>query len=151
MIKAFSLPRFEESATSDASMDSDNDTDNESDDDTTTDGDTTTDSSVIIDEDVLQCLPEHQSCFAHTMQLVVKDGMKDIGSSLQKVIAKASNIGSHVKKSVHASEFLEDYKRVQASNVIRWNSEVRSVLSIHGDKLDQLNTQKLTYLMSAVF
>ena len=34
MIKAFSLPRFEESATSDASMDSDNDTDNESDDDT---------------------------------------------------------------------------------------------------------------------
>ena len=78
MIKAFSLPGFEESATSDASMDSDNDMDNESDDDTTTDGDTTTDSSVI-DEDVLQYLPEHQSCFAHTLQLVVKDEMKDIG------------------------------------------------------------------------
>ena len=146
MIKAFSLPRFEESATSDASMDSDNDTDNESDDDTTTDGDTTTDSSVI-DEHVLQYLPEHQSCFAHTLQLVVEDGMKDIGSSLQKVIVKASDIVSHVKKSVHVSEFLEDYKRVQASNVTRWNSEIkmiRSVLSIPADKLDQLDTRKLT-------
>ena len=61
MIKAFFLPGFEESATNDALMDSDSDTDNESDDDTTTDGDTTTDSSVI-DEDVLQYLPEHQSC-----------------------------------------------------------------------------------------
>ena len=128
-------------------MDSDNDADNKSDDDTTTDGDTTTDSSVI-DEDVLQYLPEHQSCFAHTLQLVVKDGMKDIGSSLQKVIAKASNIVSHVKKSVHTSEFLEDYKRVQASNITCWNSEVkmiRSVLSIPADKPDQLDTQKLTY------
>ena len=74
MITAFSLPGFEESATSDASMDSNNDTGNESDDDTTTDGDTTIDSS-LIDEDVLQYLPEHQSCFAHTLQLVVKDGM----------------------------------------------------------------------------
>ena len=37
---------------------------------------------------------------------------------------------------------------MQASNVTRWNSEVimiRSVLSIPADKLDQLNTQKLTY------
>ena len=71
-----------------------------------------------------------------------------IGSSLQKVIAKVSNIISHVKKSVHASEFLEDYKRVQASNVTHCNSEVkmiRSVLSIPADKLDQLDTQKLTY------
>ena len=147
VIKAFSLPEFEESATSDASMNSDNNTDNESDDDTITDGDTTTDSSAI-DEDVLQYLLECQSCFAHTLQLVVKDGMKDIGLSLQKIIAKASNIVSHVKKSVHASEFLEYYKRVQAFNVTHWNSEVkmiRSVLSIPADKLDQLDTQKLTY------
>ena len=37
---------------------------------------------------------------------------------------------------------------MQASNVTRWNSEIkmiRSVLSIPADKLDQLNTQKLTY------
>ena len=74
--------------------------------------------------------------------------MKDIGLSLQKVIAKISNIVSHVKKSVHASEFLEDYKRVQAFNVTCWKFEVkmiRSVLSISADKLDQLDNQKLTY------
>ena len=111
-----------------------------------TDGNTTADPSII--EDILQYLPEHQSCFAHTLQLVVKDVMKDIGSSLQKVIANASNIVTHIKKSVHASEFLEDFKRVQASNVTCWNSEVkiiRSVLNIPADKLDQLDTQKSTY------
>ena len=73
--------------------------------------------------------------------------MKDIGS-LHKVINKASSIVSHIKKSIHASEFLEDFKRVQASNVTRWNSEVkmiRSVLNIPADKLDQLDTQKLTH------
>ena len=144
MIKAFSLPGFEESTTGDALLDSDNETDNEDDDDTTTGS--TTDPSTI-DEDVFEYLPEHQSCFAHTLQLVVKDGMKDIGS-LHKVINKASSIVSHIKKSIHASEFLEDLKRVQASNVTRWNSEVkmiRSVLNIPADKLDQLDTQKLTH------
>lgn len=37
---------------------------------------------------------------------------------------------------------------VQACNVAHWNSEVkmrRSVLNIPTDKLDQLDTQKLTY------
>ena len=105
MLKAFSLSGFEESAASDALMDSEDDTSNESDDDShdnTTDGDTTADPS-IIDEDILQYLPEHQFCFAHTLQLVVKDGMKDIGSSLQKVIAKLQ-ILSAISKSPHRTQ-----------------------------------------------
>lgn len=89
MIKAFSLSEFEESATSDACMNFDDDTGNENDDDTTTD-------PSIIDEDVLEYLPQHQSCFTNTLQLIVKDGMKGIGS-LQKVITKASNVVSHIK------------------------------------------------------
>ena len=69
-----------------------------------------TDSSVI-DEDVFEYFPEHQFCFAHTLQLAVNDGMKDIGS-LQKVVTKASNIVSYIKKSYYVSEFLENFKSV---------------------------------------
>lgn len=93
--------------------DDDDDTDNEIDGDTTTNDDshdTTTDSS-IIDENVFEYIPKHQSCFAHTLQLAGKDGMKDIGS-LQKVVTKASNIVSYIKKSYYVSEFLENFKSV---------------------------------------
>lgn len=46
------------------------------------------------------------SCFSHTLQLVVKDGLKDI-CSLKTVINKASSFVSHVRKSHKASEILE--------------------------------------------
>lgn len=41
-----------------------------------------------------------------------------------------SSIVSHIKKSIHASEFLEDFNRVQASNVTHWNSEVKMIRSV---------------------
>ena len=52
------------------------------------------------DSDMLYMLPvEHHGCFAHVLQLVVKDGFKR-ASQIGKVINKCSKIVSHVTKSV---------------------------------------------------
>ena len=55
---------------------------------------------------------------------------------------------NYVHKSVNASEFQEDQKRLQTSNTTRWNSQfymLNSILSVSEDKLDSLEcTVKLT-------
>ena len=93
-----------------------------------------------IVENIFAFLPEHDPCFAHTLQLVVKDGLKEAGA-LTKVIAKASKVVTYVRKSTIATDLLEGEGRLQAANATRWNSEVkmiRSVLKISQQKLDQL-------------
>jgi len=136
MTKAFTLPGFQEPTVADT------DTDYDSDSDITSD-----DAALEPSEDMFDFLPEHQPCFAHTLQLCVKDGMNDAGT-LRKVIARASSIVTHVRKSTHATDLLENDKRLQAANKTRWNSEVKmlkSVLNIPKEKLDQLDTQKLSH------
>ena len=54
-------------------------------------------------------LPEHDSCFIHTLQLVVKDGFKQAGM-INKVLAKTANIVSYVRRSIHANDILEGGK-----------------------------------------
>ena len=91
-------------------------------------------------------LPEHDPCFAHSIQLVVKDGFKD-ARGINKVLSKAASIVSYVRKSIRATEILEGEKRLQARVVTRWNSElksIRSLLSIPSEKLQQLDCQQLT-------
>ncbi|XP_041371558.1 zinc finger BED domain-containing protein 4-like [Gigantopelta aegis] len=97
-------------------------------------------------EDVFEFLPQHQPCFAHTLQLVVEDGIKETGS-LRKVIAKASAIVSQTRKYTQLSGFLEKDNKLHAAIVSRWSSQVkmiRSVLNIPKDKLDQCDTLKLS-------
>ena len=62
MLKAFDLPGYSvlESDKSEEDLESDSEVD--------TDLDST-------DSDYFQFLPEHMSCFAHTLQLVVQDGL----------------------------------------------------------------------------
>ena len=67
-------------------------------------------------------LPEHDSCFIHTLQLVVKGGFKQEGM-IKKVLAKTANIVSYVRRSIHGNDILEGEKRLQAKVVTRWNSE----------------------------
>ena len=64
---------------------------------------------VDIEEAGLEFLPEHDTCFAHTLQLVVKDGFKEAGS-LNKVLVKAGKIVTYVRKSINASDLLEGEK-----------------------------------------
>ena len=48
-------------------------------------------------------LPEHDSCFINTLQLVVKDGFKQAGM-INKVLANTANIVSYVRRSIHAND-----------------------------------------------
>ena len=82
--------------------------------------------------------PTHSRCYAHTLQLVLKDGLNDASQHLKNVIAKASNIVNHVRKSIHASELLDGEKRLQTATTTRWNSQltmIRSVLNIPDEKM----------------
>lgn len=112
MVKAFdfALPGFEEEQ---KSFDGESESDGEynCDDD---------DMSKLCDE----IFPKHSRCYAHTLQLVVKDVLGDCSPSLKSIVAKASNIVSFVRKYVVASEMLEDVQRLQAANLTRWNSQL---------------------------
>ena len=138
MMKAFSLPGFVD----DAENEDDGSADLISDDET--------EPSLSCDvnmENVYDELQYHVPCFAHVLQLVVKDGLQQ-ATGISKVLSKISSIVSHVRKSATASEVLENEKRLQSSNQTRWNSQlimIRSVLRIPDEKLSSLSTpHKLT-------
>ena len=80
----------------------------------------------ILCNNVFYFLPKHDGCFAHTLQLVVRDGMKE-AANLSKIICKASAIVSHVRKFTRALENLENFKKLQTANITRWNSELKMI------------------------
>ena len=91
-------------------------------------------------------------CFAHTLQLVVKDGLKKMGQ-LKKVIAKASGVVSYVRRSSLASDLLENEGKLQSATATRWNSEVRmirSALKVPQETLNRLDCTNLTILDRAL-
>ena len=85
-------------------------TDADEDSDSEDSPDPSEDSASSQEDPLTECLPTHSCCYAHSLQLVVKDGLKDASPHLKNVIAKASNIVSHVRKSIHASDILEGEK-----------------------------------------
>ena len=118
MVKAFKvdLPGY-----TCVAMESDisDDTDISDDDDDDTSDDM---SDSKIDPAVFDHLPaERDSCFAHTSQLVVHDGLKQAGPHITKLIAQAAKIVSFARKSVLATDILEGEKCLQAANTTRWN------------------------------
>ena len=77
---------------------------------------------------------KHHSCFAHSLQLVIKDGFRQING----IIAKCAKLVSFVHKSTIASDLLEGERRLQMSTPTRWNSQLkmRSILSIPPELAD---------------
>lgn len=131
MIKAFSLPGYESEPSEKKGADTDS-SDDDSDDDEIKD-------SCEKETFIADCLPTHSRCYAHSLQLVVKDGLKECSPHLKTIITKASNIVSFVRKSVNATEILEDENKLQASNTTRWNSQLymlRSILKVPEEKLN---------------
>ena len=80
------------------------DTDSESSDDET-ESDTQADDDKQVDDDLMDEFPTWTlgHCFAHTIQLVVKDGLKETNQHLQTVTANASSLFKFVRKYVLAS------------------------------------------------
>ncbi|VDI82573.1 Hypothetical predicted protein [Mytilus galloprovincialis] len=108
MIKTFALPGFESDPQEKGEdIDSDDDSDQRI-------KDNCEDDMFIND-----CLPYHSRCYAHSLQLVVKDGLKDCSPHLKTITTKALNTVSFVRKSINASEILEDENKLQASNATR--------------------------------
>ena len=67
----------------------------------------------------------------------MKDGLKEASQHLKTVISKTSNIVSHVWRSIHASEILDNENRLQDQNLTRWNSQlhmIKSVLKVPEEK-----------------
>lgn len=73
---------------------------------------------------------------------MIKDAFDKSDNSLRKIIVKVSKLVSHVRKSIHASELLEEEKKVQASNATRWNSQfhmIQSVLNIPEQRMEKID------------
>lgn len=101
------------------------------------------DESDEFDDDLADdiCFPKHTRCYAHTLQLVVRDGLKECGKSQKKVISKAAKIAVRVRKSLMATDVLEREERIRAANATRWNSQlimIQSILEIPEDKMNKL-------------
>ena len=91
--------------------------------------------------------PKHKRCYAHSLLLVIKDAFEECGQTIQKVIANVSKVVSHVRKSVCASEVLEDENRHQVCNATRWISQmhmIRSILNSPDDKFEKPECASIT-------
>ncbi len=86
--------------------------------------------------------PNHYSCFAHTLQLVIKDGMEK-AEQIKRVLAKVSRLISFVRHSTVASDLFEGENRLQAENKTRWNSQLTMLKSllqvVDSDAMHSLN------------
>ena len=88
---------------------------------------------VEIDTDLCNELdmikPHHYPCFAHTLQLVVKDGLEK-ADQVKRVLGKVSKLVNHVRHSTVASNLFEGHNRLQIANATRWNSQLTMLNSL---------------------
>ena len=70
------------------------------------------------------------SCFAHSLQLAIRDGLKDT-PYLSRSLSKCIKLAQRSYKSSKIADLLEDIgKAINRSNVTRWNSEYMLIKSI---------------------
>lgn len=83
---------------------------------------------------------ERFPCAAHTLQLVIKDGLKDI-RNIEKTLNHAASLVSKAHKSYLVRQRLDslNIKGLHQKNSTRWNSQylmIKSLLLIPADKID---------------
>ena len=84
--------------------------------------------------------------FSHTLQLVIKDGLRQ-AIQINKLLTKYAKIVALVLKSILASILLEGECRLQKANIRRWYSLlkiIRSILKVPEDKLDSEAAPQVT-------
>ncbi|CAF3068624.1 unnamed protein product, partial [Rotaria sp. Silwood2] len=69
-------------------------------------------------------------CFAHTLQLVVKDGLQET-ICIKQAITKVSNIAKLAHSSIKFAEKLETIgASIPKANKTRWNSQLNTVQKV---------------------
>jgi len=84
---------------------------------------------------VIEGLGERLPCFAHSLQLVVRDGLQKVGSGARLAIAKCSKLASLMhQSSLFCAAFQEVFgqRSVPVVNDTRWNSTYRHLKAIIG-------------------
>ncbi|CAM4895123.1 unnamed protein product [Rotaria socialis] len=81
------------------------------------------------------------SCFAHTLQLCVRDGLKN-SSHVSRVLGKCQALAKFSHKSSKVADLLDELnQRINKMNVTRWNSEyllIKSILLIGKNDLESI-------------
>ena len=96
-----------------------------------------------IDEDPSEQTqkPIRLSCFAHSLQLAIRDGLKDV-PYLSKTLVKCKKLSKKSHKSTKIADLLEDVdKKLKRSNVTRWNSEfllIKSIFDLGRQNIDNI-------------
>jgi zinc finger BED domain-containing protein 4 len=79
------------------------------------------------------------SCFAHTLQLCIRDGLKN-ATCVPKLLSKCKALAKFSHRSCKAADLFEQInKHIHKSNATRWNSEfmlIKSIVSLGKDDLD---------------
>ena len=91
-----------------------------------------------VDDSISHREREHIRCACHTIQLVVKDGLKKCPTGALK---KANIIIRHSHHSGTATDTLEAKKaiRLQLSNATRWSSQLTAIESLMRNSLELIN------------
>jgi hypothetical protein len=78
-------------------------------------------------------VPFRHSCIAHSVQLVVGDGLKEDMRSIKLLLQKCGSMVSSIHKSCKATELLEAEAGygIPSPNVTRWNSHYRMISAIN--------------------
>ena len=99
---------------------------------------------VSLDDDIVQCLSENFEllrlpCFAHTIQLVVKDGIKH-ASNATAALTKVAKIARFSHSSILFAEKLGNLsKSIPRATVCRWNSQFLTVAAVLDIPIKTLN------------
>ena len=76
-----------------------------------------------------QIQPKHYSCFAHTIQLIIKRGLNNT-NQIRQILGKVSRLINHVRHSTVSNDIFDDQNRLQIANATRWNSQLTTLESI---------------------
>ncbi|CAM4961709.1 unnamed protein product [Rotaria socialis] len=99
---------------------------------------------VPLDEEIIQCVSENLEllrlpCFAHTLQLVVNDGIKHAANATA-ALTKVAKIAKFSHSSTLFAEELENLKKtIPRATQCRWNSQFLTVVAVSDIPLKTLN------------
>jgi hypothetical protein len=81
------------------------------------------------------------SCFAHSLQLAIRDGLKD-SLYLVKALSKCIKLARQSHKSTKIADLLDDIgKTISQPNVTRWSSEyllIKSIITLGKKTIDEI-------------